>query len=360
MVGAGIVGASVAYHLARAGMPVTLIERTEPAAGATGRSFAWIGESGGDWPGGAEDLRSSVLADYHRLESEIPGVAVRWTGSLDWTGAAVRPGDGAGPGKHGRQQVERPRIQALEPRLREVPEHAVYAATDGGVDPVGVTEAMVDSARRLGARVVLGSAVTSLSIDRGRVTGVITSEGYHAASTVVLAAGAGVTALGRLAGVTLPVAASPAVLVHLAAPAGLIRTIVATPDFEARELRPGHLLMTAPSADPQVVEHAVDLLRATFWDAESVRVLGWAVGDRPMPAHGPVMGYLAPDRSTYVAVTHSAITLAPTVGRLVAHELVTGRAAPELHRCRPGRTGGRPEGDRTGRGHRWRCVTGRC
>ncbi len=345
VVGAGVVGASVAYHLARAGMPVTLIERASvPAAGVTGASFAWIGDAGGDWPGGAEDLRTSVLADYHRLESEIPGVVVRWTGSLDWTGAAVRPGDGGGPGKHGGRQIERPRIQALEPHLRAVPERAMYAATDGGVDPVRVTEAMVDSARRLGARVVMQCAVTSLKIDCGRVQGVITSEGYHAASTVVLATGAGATALSRLAGVALPVAASPALLIHLAAPAGLIRTIVATPDFEARELRPGLLLMTARSADPQVVEHTVDLLRATFWNAGSVRVLGWAVGERPMPAHGPLVGYLAPDRSTYVAVTHSAITLAPTVGRLVAHELVTGRAAPELRRCRPGRIGVRPEG----------------
>ncbi|MFC9501375.1 hypothetical protein [Streptomyces sp. NPDC056982] len=54
-----------------------------------------------------------------------------------------------------------------------------------------------------------------------------------------------------------------------------------------------------------------------------------------MPAHGPVIGYATNDRSVYVAVMHSAITLAPTVGRLIADELVTGRPAPELQRCRP-------------------------
>jgi glycine/D-amino acid oxidase-like deaminating enzyme len=310
VVGAGVVGASVAYHLARAGAPVTLIERAPaPAAGATGQSFGWIGGGSGDWPGGAEDLRTSVLADYRRLEREIPGVAVRWTGSLDLTG--TRAG----------QWIERARIEQLEPHLRLAPERAVYSPADGAVDPVGVTNAMVDAARRLGARVVLGTTVTSLP-----------------AGTVVLATGAEVTALS---GVVLPVGPSPALLIRVAAPAGLVRTIVVTPDFEARELRPGLLVLTAPVPDPGIVEHTVDRLRATFRNTGSIRLLGWAIGQRPMPADGPVVGFLTPDRSLYVAVAHSGVTLAPTLGRLIAQELTTGQAGPELRRCRPGtRTGG--------------------
>ncbi|WP_217236486.1 hypothetical protein [Streptomyces sp. AC555_RSS877] len=53
-----------------------------------------------------------------------------------------------------------------------------------------------------------------------------------------------------------------------------------------------------------------------------------------MPAHGPVLGHVTPDRSVYVAVLHSAVTLAPTAGRLVAQEIVTGVPAAELRRCR--------------------------
>ncbi len=55
VVGAGILGASVAYHLACRDAPVTLIGRgPSPAAGATAGSFAWIGgTAGGEWPGGA-------------------------------------------------------------------------------------------------------------------------------------------------------------------------------------------------------------------------------------------------------------------------------------------------------------------
>ncbi|MGW2346666.1 FAD-dependent oxidoreductase [Streptomyces sp. NPDC001661] len=60
VVGAGIIGASVAYHLAKRGVPVTLLEQGPgPAHGVTADSFAWIGGSGGDWPGGARDLREA-------------------------------------------------------------------------------------------------------------------------------------------------------------------------------------------------------------------------------------------------------------------------------------------------------------
>ncbi|WP_188191575.1 NAD(P)/FAD-dependent oxidoreductase [Nonomuraea sp. SYSU D8015] len=338
VVGAGIVGASVAYHLARRGVSVTLIDQAaSPAAGVTGDSFAWIGDSGGDWPGGAEDLRGSVLTDYRRLEAELPGTAVRWTGSLAWSDG----GEGFRPGR-GQEWVGRSEIAALEPHLQSPPERAVYSPADGGVDPLRLTETLVQAARRLGAQVMLGSGVTSLEIAGGRVEGVMTSTGFHPASTVVLAAGTGVPALCEPLGVHLPVAVSPAFLIRVEAPSRLVRTILAGPHFEARELRDGRLLMTAPHAGAtsgavlrRLAEHTVERLRSAFGGDVAVRLLGHRLGRRPMPPDGPIVGYVTPDRSVYVAVMHAAVTLAPTVGRLVADELVTGQPAAELRRCRP-------------------------
>lgn len=62
----------MAYHLAKQGVPVTLLEQGPgPAHGVPADSFAWVGGSGGDWPGGARDLREYVLADYDRLGAEL-------------------------------------------------------------------------------------------------------------------------------------------------------------------------------------------------------------------------------------------------------------------------------------------------
>ncbi|MER5179315.1 FAD-binding oxidoreductase [Streptomyces sp. NPDC002896] len=349
VVGAGIVGSSVAYHLARQGASVTLIDAgPSPAAGVTGASFAWIGGCSGDWPGGAEDLRGSVLADYRRLEAELPGVAVRWTGSLVWSDTSVRSGEGARTGD-GQYVVGRREIADLEPNLRTPPEQAVYTPTDGGVDPVAMTVALVDAARALGAQVVHGSPVTSLKTVGGRVTGVMTCDGFHPASTVVLAAGTGVRVLCAPLGVALPVAASPAFSLRVAAPAGLVRTVLAGPEFEAREYRDGHLMMTTPYTEgtayreglsgastlDRLARRTLERLRSAFHDTGPVHLLGHQVGMRPMPANGPIVGRLTPDESVYVAVMHSAVTLAPTIGRLVAHELLTGESVPELRRCRP-------------------------
>ena len=75
VVGAGIVGASVAYHAARAGAVVTLVDAGRPGAGVTVDSFAWIGASGVR-TGPAAGLRVTATQEYRRLEAELPGLPV--------------------------------------------------------------------------------------------------------------------------------------------------------------------------------------------------------------------------------------------------------------------------------------------
>ncbi|MEO3843732.1 FAD-binding oxidoreductase [Streptomyces sp. B22F1] len=340
VVGAGVVGASVAYHLARLGVRVTLLDReAAPAAGVTGASFAWIGGTAGDWPGGAEDMRASVLADHRRLEAEVPDYAVRWTGSLTWTGEQSTDGTPAVPGRH---RVVRDGIAALEPHLRDPPAHALHTPGDGGLDPEAMTRALIAAARARGATVLLDTPVTALETEAGRVTGARSATGFHPAATVVLAAGTGVAALSAALPAEVPVPESPAFRVRVAAPPGLVRTIVSTPEFEVREVRDGELLMTLPRVDgtsppalARAAENALRHLRNTFRGAEACRLLDHRLGRRPMPPRGPLIGYAAPGRSAYVAVMHAAVTLAPTAGRLIAAELTTGEPPPELRRCRP-------------------------
>ncbi|WP_405947488.1 FAD-binding oxidoreductase [Streptomyces prunicolor] len=338
VVGAGIVGSSVAYHLARRGVPVTLLEQgPAPAAGVTGGSFAWIGSAGGDWPGGARDLREHVLADYRRLENELPQVTVRRTGSLSW--ADVPAGDSRP--EPGQFRIGRSDIATLEPNLRHPPDQAIHTPSDAGVDPTALARALVEAADAHGATVLHDTAVTSLQIANGHVTGVLTPTGLHPATTVVLTAGTAIPQLCERLPADLAIAASPATLARVTAPPGLVKTIVASPDFEVREVRDGNLLLVVPRAEgtaggsEQAAQDALRHLKSAFRGSAECRLVGHRTSSRPMPAHGPLIGYVTHDRSVYVAVMHSAITLAPTTGRLVADELVTGRPAPELRRCRP-------------------------
>ncbi|MFK4069898.1 NAD(P)/FAD-dependent oxidoreductase [Streptomyces sp. NPDC029674] len=337
VVGAGIVGSSVAYHLARRGAPVTLLEQgPAPATGVTGSSFAWIGSWGRHWPGGAQDLREYVLADYRRLENELPHIAVRRTGSLSWAGT---PAQDSRPGP-GQFRIGRSDIAALEPNLRHPPDQAIHTPSDAGVDPTALAHALVAAAAAHGATVLHNTAVTSLQMTNGRVQGVLTPTGFHAAATVVLTAGTNIPKLCEPLTADLAIAASPATLARVTAPPGLVKTIVARPDFEVREVRDGDLLLVVPHVEgtaalEQAAQDAFRHLKAAFQGSDQCRLLGYGTGQRPMPAHGPIIGYATHDRSVYVAVMHSAISLAPTVGRLTADELLTGRPAPELRHCRP-------------------------
>jgi glycine/D-amino acid oxidase-like deaminating enzyme len=327
VVGAGIVGASVAYHAARAGAVVTLVDAGPPGGGVTADSFAWIGLGPSRVrTGPAAALRGTATEEYRRLEAELSGLPVTWSGSLCW-GAA----DGAPEVGTGQEIVDAATVAALEPALRQPPEWALWAPGDGAVDPVGVTERLVAGARTHGARVCTDTSVTSVSRDAsGRVVGVETAAGLLPGETVVLAAGAATAALSAPLGVRVPVDPSPATLFRFSAPPGLVRTVVNNLDFDLRQVAPDRLIAAADSP-----ERTLAAIRSTFRGAANVELLSTHVGARPMPADGePIVGPVAEVPGLYVAVLHSAVTLAPAVGRLIARELVDGAVEPMLSGCR--------------------------
>jgi glycine/D-amino acid oxidase-like deaminating enzyme len=328
VVGAGVVGASVAYHVARAGGTVTLVDAGRPGAGVTADSFAWVGASGAR-TGPAAGMRATAAAEYRRVEAELPGLPVRWSGALSWRAEGGVPE--AGPGQ---EIVDAATVMTLEPHLRQPPEWAIWAPGDGAVDSVGVTERLVAGARDHGARIHLDTAVTAVRRDgAGQVAGVETAVGSLSGTTVVLAAGVATAALGARLGVRVPVEPSPCPLFRLRAPAGLVRTVVNTQDFDLRQVAPDRLIAAADSP-----ERTLAAIRSTFRGAASVELLSTRLGVRPMPADGePIIGPIADVPGLYLAVMHAAVTLAPAVGRLVARELVDGIAEPALSGCRPDR-----------------------
>lgn len=348
VVGAGVVGASVAYHAAARGAAVTLVDRARPGGGVTGDSFAWIGDADVQ-PRPAAALRGASTADWRRLETELDGVRVSWSGSLSWgedgpSGPSGEAGAALGPAQ---VLVDAQAVAALEPNLREPPPWAVYAPGDGAVDPVAVTEALVRGAQDHGATIRLATPVYALRVARGRVVGVETSAGVLHTGTVVLAAGVDVVRLCAPLGVAVPVAPSPALLLRCAAPAGLVRTLVSGPAVEVRQGPDGTLLVAVDYGGESTSEDVARTARRTlarltaaFRGADSVRVRSARVGLRPMPIDGePIIGHAPAVPGLYLTVMHSGVRLAPTVGQLTAAELVDGRSATALNGCRPARFG---------------------
>ena len=81
--GAGIIGASIAYHLAKAGASVTVIDKQGPASHATGGTFAWINATWAKTPRSYHSLNQDSVSSWVELHRRLD-LPVRWGGSLKW------------------------------------------------------------------------------------------------------------------------------------------------------------------------------------------------------------------------------------------------------------------------------------
>src|SRR4051812_6527752 len=83
VVGAGIIGASIAWHLASAGARVTVVDAYDAGGVATENSFAWINASWGN-PEEYFRLRIRAMAEWKRLARAVPKIPLVWSGGLLW------------------------------------------------------------------------------------------------------------------------------------------------------------------------------------------------------------------------------------------------------------------------------------
>ena len=136
IVGAGIVGASIAWNLARRGKPVLILDQTGIGKGATGRSFGWINANFAETPAYFA-LRSAAIDAHHEMEAALGPVATRWTGCLWWEdeGASfdAHVAELAAFGYEA-QVVARPEIARMAPALATPPDQAIHVAREGGAD----------------------------------------------------------------------------------------------------------------------------------------------------------------------------------------------------------------------------------
>jgi sarcosine oxidase subunit beta len=211
VVGAGVQGASLAFHLARRGARVIVLERETVAAGATGRSSGFVRMH--------YDLESeSQLAwlsfPYFQSWPEMVGAGdpgfVR-TGFLHVMPETLADQMRANVAMQQRlgiptRTVTPDEIGRLVPgALTDDLAVGAYEPESGYADPSGTAAGFLAAARRLGAGLVQGCRVTAIALDGEAVVGVDTDRGRFGAPAVAVAAGAWAAELARTAGLELPV-----------------------------------------------------------------------------------------------------------------------------------------------------------
>ncbi len=214
IVGGGIVGCSIAYHLTRMGKKdVLLIEKAGLTHGATWHAAGLVGQLRSSR--NATRMLQHSVALYDGLEAET-GQATSWkkVGSLRLACTGERM-----------LELKRSATMAksfgLELHLLSPREArdlfplmttdkvlgAAYIPSDGYVDPSMITQALATGARQGGATIVQNTLVTGMTVRDGRVAEVITDKGTVRAGAVVNAAGFWGRDLGDLANVRVPVIA---------------------------------------------------------------------------------------------------------------------------------------------------------
>lgn len=331
IVGAGITGVSIAWHLAHGEFDVTLVEQAMPVSGATGSAFGWLT---GVVKDDAADvfIRRIALADWHRLEEHIPELHIKWSGSLTY-------GMASGSCRQGERLLDKTEITRLVPALINPPSQARYAAKDGAIDAASATRLLLEKACEKGVVLNTQTTVTGFCMTEGKVTGVLTSRGKLDADCVVLACGTGIPGLTERVGIHVPVLSSPAILLRFAVPRNVVNTIVSGDDIEVRQAHNGDLLAAedypASGNVRETVEAAQRAVRSRLTGAESAALIQHSTGERPVIQDGyPVLGFTDESRTVYVASMHPAVTCAATIGRVVSEELREGQsnAIPQCYR----------------------------
>lgn len=335
IIGAGIVGASMAYHLAKRNQDVTVIERHPAAAGeVTEKSFAWIHTTHRVAPE-YWHLYDAALEEYHTLQQEVPELNIHWNGALTWGTPPLRE-------QLHFQKLNREQLEALEPNLKEYPDEAIFVSEEGALDPIGVTKLLLSKAREYGAKIHFGTNVTQLQQEDSRLVGIHTSKGFLESDVVVMAAGTAIPELCDPLGCHVPVTSSPSILIQMKTTNKLIRTLISNAQFEARQLT-DHILLAAEDYideseenGPEAVgKRAFDTLRRSLKDGNQLELESIKVGMRPMPADGyPIVGFHDHIMGLYLTVMHSAITLAPLIAHLAASEIIDRESRSELDPCR--------------------------
>ncbi|MYW69497.1 FAD-dependent oxidoreductase [Streptomyces sp. SID8379] len=357
VIGAGVLGACVTYHLARAGAHVVVVERaSEPAAGTSGATFA-ADVTHLKTPYAYYRLNRQGSDGHLRLADELggpqwrhPAALVQWAaGDADRRALrekALRARKWGHDCRIAPASVLRDLAPAVDPAACVADEVVVHGSA-AWFDAPRFVRALLDAAvRHGGVETHYGTPVTGLLTSGARVTGVEAGERTWHADVVVNCAGPGADQVAALAGARLPMRRVPGLIaVSRPLPGRPLTAILAAPGIDLRPTADGGVLALSWEIDARL-RGAVDGLpqelhrraRALVPGVGRVRIADARIGVRPVPSDGlPLMGPMAQVPGLYHLVSHSAVTLAPVLGRFAAQEITGGPPVPDLAGYRPDR-----------------------
>ncbi len=361
-IGGGVQGASLAFHLARRGVKVIVLEKQFVGAGATGRSSGLVRMH-------YDTEVASRLAwesfQYFRNWKELVGGECGFTrtGFIQIVGAEHEPMLRENVAMH--QQIGIPSLVVTADEVKRLApafatddfEIAAYEPESGYAMPADTANALMTAARERGAHLVQECAVTGIALRSGKVTHAETTRGDYAAPVVVNAAGAWAGQINRMVGLDVPCSTWRHDTMFVARPAEARASHPAVIDFPNEYyfrpegeltlvgLEDGNPLGESPEGDadhakPGFVERAIDRLCRRMPAMEKGGLHSAHGGyDGITPDQHPLLGAAGPD-GFYLDCGHSGtgFKTAPAIGLCMAELILDGASKTvDISPLTPGR-----------------------
>jgi len=359
IIGAGVIGASIAFHLTRHGIKPLLVEKSDPAAGSSGACDGLVFLQSKK-PGLHLKLALESRKRFDRLVDQLgSGIEFRNPGGMcliesEAELAAMRI------------FVEEQRTSGLdvelidgdearrrEPCLSRKVIAATFSAMDSQVNPYALTFSFLRAAESAGARILRGEEVKGIEVVSGKVTGVFASNRRISSPVVVNAAGALAAEVGRLAGLEIPITPRRGQIIVTKAVPPLLRHCLISAQYVAAKFKPetaatggmGFSLEQTDSGNILIgsTREFVGFDRRTTFDGvrtiasrivpvipalKHVPVIRTFGGLRPYTPDGlPILGKVAGLEGFIMAAGHEGdgIALSAITGELIADLIATGR-----------------------------------
>ncbi|WP_099159624.1 NAD(P)/FAD-dependent oxidoreductase [Virgibacillus ndiopensis] len=344
VIGSGVVGSSIAFHLSEGGQKeILVIDKDYPLSGTSGstQAWVWVHNKTPSWYGELSMLSAEL---YPFLERKIGDVEYKRTGGI---APFFNESDRESALRLAEKQAEvgieidvltRDQVLEKEPALSPNIAGATFSKIDGNVNPFRLVELYIRAAKKNRVQFSFYNPVIDIKRDKG-IFEITTKKEVFRAKQLVLAAGPWTKGVGKLLGVDIPVKQVRGQILVTEPLAPLIKHTIGG----MRQADNGEVLIGYSKEEVgydrrttlDVIQDTAKMAVEYLPDLAKANIVRCFAGVRVIPNDGqPILGEIPTIDNAYVAVMHSGITLSPLVGTVMTELLIQGETSIDCDKLR--------------------------